>query len=95
MVSYRSLPILLGLNYNVEVFISYRRPEYKLCTATRKKITSRGVTMRKKKIGGITTHFSEIIKLQFGKTGFFFLDFCCLVISKKCAVTPNFLSGFK
>ena len=49
-------------------------------------------------------HFSEIIKLQFGKKTpyiillcFFspFLEYCCLIISKKCAVNPNFLFGFQ
>ena len=47
-------------------------------------------------------HFSEIIKLQFGKkTGYIalyfaaFLNNCCLIISKKCVATPNFLSGFQ
>ena len=47
-------------------------------------------------------HFSEIIKLQFGKKtpyiALYFAAFennCCLVISKKCVVTPNFLLGFQ
>ena len=42
-------------------------------------------------------HFSEIIKLQFGKKApyiaLYFATFennCSLVISKKCVVTPNF-----
>ena len=46
-------------------------------------------------------HFSEIIKVQFGKKMPYmalyftvFLNNCCLIISKKCVVTPNFLSGF-
>ena len=54
---------------------------------------------------GVTMHFSEIIKLQFGKktsyialcfSVFFFLkNNCCLIISTKYMVTPNFLFGFQ
>ena len=41
-------------------------------------------------------HFSEIIKLQYGKkrhTSLYILRLfsCCLIISEKCVVTPNFL----
>ena len=51
---------------------------------------------------GVTMHFSEIIKLQFGKKipyiALYFTAFwniCPLIISKKCVVTPNFLFGFQ
>ena len=55
-----------------------------------------------KKIGGNHAFFLEIIKLQFGKKTPYialyfavFLNDWCLVISKKCVVTPNFLFGFQ
>ena len=45
--------------------------------------------------------FSEIIKLQYEKKKkkkpyialylLLFLDYCCLIISEKCMVTPNFV----
>ena len=54
---------------------------------------------------GEIMHFSEIIKLQFGKKHhtllcilllFRIIKNCRLVISKKCVVTPNFLKfGFQ
>ena len=53
----------------------------------------------KRKLGG-SHAFSEIIKLQFGKIFhtllYFhtFQNYCCLIISKKCMVTSNFLFGF-
>ena len=47
-------------------------------------------------------HFSEIIKLQFGKkipyiALYFgaFKRYYCLIIYEKCVVTPNFLFGFQ
>ena len=48
-------------------------------------------------------HFSEIIKLQFDKKKmpyialYFstFKNYCFLIISKKCVVTPNFLFGLQ
>ena len=47
-------------------------------------------------------YFTEIIKLQFGKIMPYialyftaFLDYCCLIISEKCVVTPNSLFGFQ
>ena len=41
---------------------------------------------------GLTMHFSEIIKLQFGKKKppYIALYFCV-----KCVVTPNFIFGFQ
>ena len=56
---------------------------------------------QKKKLG-VTMHLSEILKLKFGekKTPYIPLYFtafsncCCLIISKKCVVTPNFLFQF-
>ena len=51
---------------------------------------------------GVTMHFSEIIKLQFGKghqtlLGVLkaFYRYCSLMIFEKCVVTPNFLFGFQ
>ena len=47
---------------------------------------------------GVTTHFSEIVKLQFGKehhTLLYILKLFNLIIFEKCVVTPNFLFGFQ
>ena len=54
---------------------------------------------------GVTMHFSEIIKFQNEKKKktpyialyftIFFLNYCCLIISEKCVVTPNILFGFQ
>jgi len=46
---------------------------------------------------GVTMHFSEIVILQFGKkrhTLLYILLLFRIIISKKCAVTPNFVFGF-
>ena len=51
---------------------------------------------------GVTTHFSEIIELKFGKKLPYvlcilalFWNYGCLIISEKCAVTHIFLFRFQ
>ena len=62
-------------------------------TMLRKKTLASAFGTSKMKIGAM--HFSEIIKLQFEKKNAMLLHcFVFLIISKKCVVTPNFLSEF-
>ena len=70
----------------------------KLCGESR---TWQVILVSKKKIGGNHAFFRDnkasiwekatYITLYF--TGF--LNYCCLIISKKCLVTPHFLFGFQ
>ena len=64
---------------------------------TWKKQVLAGLSESKKKIG-VTTHFSEIIELKFGKKLSYilciltlFLNYGCLIISEKCVVAYIFL----
>ena len=71
----------------------------KLCGESR---TYQGLLVSRKKIGGITIHFAEIMKLQFGKNRhtllcilLLFRIIVALLSLKKRPTTPNFLSGFQ
>jgi len=65
---------------------------------------SKGYQNPKGKLG-VTTHFSEIIELKFGKKLPYILcilsnhnskkNYGCLIISEKCVVTHIFLFGFR
>ena len=63
---------------------------------------SKGYQNPKRKLGGgVTTHFSEIIELEFGKKLPYifcilalFWNYGCLIISEKSVVTHIFLFGF-
>jgi len=62
---------------------------------------SKGYQNPKRKLG-VTTHYSEIIELKFGKKLPYILcilalfwNYGCLVISEKCVVTHIFLLGFQ
>jgi len=61
---------------------------------------SKGCQNPKRKLG-VTTHFSEIVKLKFGKKLpyilcilAFFWNYGYLIISEKCMATHIFLFGF-
>ena len=69
-----------------------------LCESTVKR-GPKGYWKPKRKLA-VTTHFWEIIKLQFGKTFHtlsqrFFWNFSCVIVSEKCEVTHNFLFRFQ
>ena len=67
-------------------------------TMWRKQNLASAFGIQKRKLG-VAMHFSEIVKLQFGKMPnialYFTAFYCCLITSKKCVVTPNFLFGFQ
>ena len=54
-----------------------------------------------KKIGGNHAFFRDNKASKWKKTPYIalyftgFLNYCCLIISEKCVVTPNFLFGFQ
>ena len=66
-----------------------------------KKALARAFKIQKGK-SGVTTHFSEIIKLQFWEKMSYivmyfnaFWNYFCLIISEKCVVTLNYIFGFQ
>ena len=71
-------------------------------TRQEKKILARVVEIQKENWGNHTffRHYLELKKLHIIMSfdGFFLnnlLIACCLIISEKCVVTPNFLFGFQ
>ena len=73
-------------------------------TMQRKKNLASAFGIQKRQLG-VTMHFSEIVKLPVGKKKaphtllcillLFRTIYCCLIISEKCMVTPNFPFGFQ
>ena len=68
----------------------------KLCGESR---TKQVLLVSKKKIGGNRAFFRDNQASIWKKMPYIALYFtafyCCLIISKKCVVTPNFLFGFQ
>ena len=70
-------------------------------TMWKQQILARAIRIQKRELG-VTTHFSEIIELKFGKKLphilcilMFFENYGCLITSEKCLVTHIFLFGFQ
>ena len=89
------------LEFPVGGAYKYRGIFARFKTMRRKQNVVSDLGIQKRKLA-VAMHFSEIMKLQFGNKRHTFLCILlivfnnyCLIIAKKCVVTPKFLFGFQ